>query len=209
MKKGILRHACAVFSVAVVIGLLSQAFRSQAAELPGAFDLRERGVVTSVKSQDPFNSCWAFGGTAAAEISILSELKMTTSEYRARYKKPFDLSERHLAWWAYHSQPDGEGVHLFGETKVSGRNLAFDIGGIPYIADEMFAVGSGPVYESYAPYVGRSGSGKKSYGYGANWTLGDKTRYHFSYELMDGNRLPSPAVYKSNKNGNLATNKLG
>ena len=45
-------------------------------EFPSSFDLRDKGVVTPVKLQNPWQDCWSFSGTAAAETSILSLLGM-------------------------------------------------------------------------------------------------------------------------------------
>ncbi len=70
--------------------------------LPAKFDLRDRGVVTPVKSQSPWGSCWAFGAIAASETSILSELGLTYDEF------PLDLSERQLAWFSSTPLPDAQ-----------------------------------------------------------------------------------------------------
>ena len=48
----------------------------EAAQLPAKLDLRDLdGVnyVTTVKTQRPFSTCWAFGITGAAEISFLHD----------------------------------------------------------------------------------------------------------------------------------------
>ena len=74
--------------------------QSDQAELPQKFDLRERGVVSPVKNQNPWGACWAFGALAASESSILSELGTT---YEAH---PLDLSPRHLAWFANTALPN-------------------------------------------------------------------------------------------------------
>ena len=58
---------------------------------PSKFDLRDLGVVTPVKQQNPWGSCWAFAATAAVESSILTKMGST---YAAT---GFDLSERHLS----------------------------------------------------------------------------------------------------------------
>ena len=71
-----------------------------AGDLPEEFDLRDRGVVSPVKNQDPWGSCWAFGTLAASETSILSELGTT---YDAN---PLDFSVRDLAWFAGTPLPD-------------------------------------------------------------------------------------------------------
>ena len=62
-------------------------------DLPSKFDLRDQGIdrVTSVKSQNPFGTCWAFGSSAAAEISILSDLDMTNTLFVEKYGKELDL----------------------------------------------------------------------------------------------------------------------
>ena len=62
-------------------------------EFPVRFDLREYGVVTPVKFQNPWSTCWSFGGIAAAESSILTTLGMTCEEYEQAMGEPFDLSE--------------------------------------------------------------------------------------------------------------------
>ena len=45
------------------------------ASYPAKYDLRDEGVVTPVKFQNPWGTCWGFSAIAASETSILSELK--------------------------------------------------------------------------------------------------------------------------------------
>ena len=127
------------------------------AELPTRYDLREYGVVTPVKSQAPWGSCWSFGATAAAETSILSAMGETYDSL------PLDLSEHHLAYFAMkpitdaedptHSQM-GEGLHLSnGSTDYTGL---LDSGGDPFHASTLFAMGAGPFTESVFPYRGKN-----------------------------------------------------
>lgn len=69
------------------------------ASYPAKYDLRDEGVVTPVKFQNPWGTCWGFSAIAASETSILSELKAAGADYSA--SSPFyDLSERQLAWFA-------------------------------------------------------------------------------------------------------------
>ena len=51
------------------------AAKARNAALPSSYDLRDQGVVTPVKLQNPWGTCWGFSAIAASETSILSELK--------------------------------------------------------------------------------------------------------------------------------------
>ena len=66
------------------------------AAIPAKYDSRSQGVITSVKDQDPFGTCWAFGAIAAAEASILSQGLASS----------VDLSERQLSYFAFHKTTD-------------------------------------------------------------------------------------------------------
>ena len=125
--------------------------------LPARLDLRDRGVVTPVKSQQPFGDCWAFGAIAAAETSILTAMDSTYAQ------TGLDLSERHLAWYvtnpvteAVSKSQAGEGLYVYN-TEV-GANHVFDFGGREQCAATLFAQGIGPVPESEYPYRGASGT---------------------------------------------------
>ncbi len=131
-----------------------------AKSFPASFDLRDPNgdgdtsdsVVTPVKQQNPFNTCWSFGATAASESSILSELGKTYAE------TGLDLSELYLAWFAYTPVPEsyagaaqaGEGYHAGGEHAATRG--ALNVGGYPFYATNLFSSGVGPVSESVAPY---------------------------------------------------------
>ncbi len=64
---------------------------------PEKFDLRDRGILTPVKSQSPWGTCWTFGTSAACETSLLSMLGLTAEEYLEKYGVEMDISERHPA----------------------------------------------------------------------------------------------------------------
>ncbi len=135
----------------------------EAASLPSKYDLRDPNgdgdqsdsVVTPVKNQQPWNTCWAHAAIAASETSILSESKTT---YAAT---GLDLSEHHLAWFAY--QPTtaayagkaqaGEGLIL---NEGNDPNSVLDYGGHAGYISTIFASGIGPVSESAAPYKSNS-----------------------------------------------------
>lgn len=65
--------------------------------LPSKYDAREYGLVTSVKDQGSFGSCWAFASTAAMESSLIkSGLADST----------IDLSELHMIYFMYSENID-------------------------------------------------------------------------------------------------------
>ena len=132
---------------------------------PASFDLRDKGVVTPVKMQNPWSTCWSFAGTAAAESSILSMLKEKGNPIDA---KDFDLSEKHLAWFgsnpiteAIDSSQAGEGMYVTNAEDVP--NITWDNGAYGVNVSTLFASGVGPVYEKYFPYRGKEGLTEKQY----------------------------------------------
>lgn len=128
-------------------------FVSMAAEepvqLPARFDLREQGVVTPVKQQNPFGTCWSFGETAAAETSILSSLGETYASL------PLDFSEKHLAWFAVHPVTAAEDPSQAGEGLYPlDPDQPYNTGGYSIYATSLYASGCGPTLESLFPYQG-------------------------------------------------------
>lgn len=120
---------------------------------PKGKDLRARGVVTPVKNQNPWSTCWAFGTMAAAETSILSMEKTT---YK---KKKLDLSERHLIYFSdrmitgsTNKAQAGEGVTFEGNKK--DPNLLFNTSA-PIVVPSLFSQGAGPLPEKSYPYCGK------------------------------------------------------
>ena len=131
-------------------------------QYPVKFDLRQYGVVTPVKFQNPWQTCWAFGGITAAESSILSTLGLTAEEFKAKYGEDFDLSEKHLAWYALHPVTAATDEAQAGEGMIladaeTNPQAAYDAGGKPIYISTLFSSGVGPVYEKYYPYQGAEG----------------------------------------------------
>ena len=133
---------------------LAEDTMAAAGEFPSRFDLRDLGLVTPVKLQDPWGTCWAFAATSASESSILTKMGKTYAE------TGLDLSERYLAWYVAQpvtedisSSQAGEGLHLYDENP----NAIYKFGGAGYCAGTLYAQGIGPVPESEYPYRGIEG----------------------------------------------------
>ena len=179
---------------------------SVADTFPEIFDLRERGTVTPVKSQNPWGTCWSFATVAASETSILNSLGMTADAYRERYGEELDLSEKHLAWFttkalpALSEYPEGEYPY---DPSQAGEGLHFlegedfeplDTGGNYFLSAASLASGVGILKEKFAPYADSEGKMEKS----GDWSLPEEKRFGVSYELMEANILPAPAAVDEN-----------
>ncbi len=184
--------------------------------LPEKLDLRDFGVVTPVKSQDPWGTCWGFAATAAAETSILSELGMTYAE------TGLDLSELQLAWFSVTPLPEDSGAQA-GEGNMSlleGSNR-LNTGGSVMLATAAYGSGIGPVTEEVVPYRNKEGKAetyrdwltpeeietrkqqdpnfdpdmKLCWSADGDWSVDEQYRFGTTFELENSNRLPSPATW--------------
>lgn len=181
-------------------------WESIADSFPARFDLRDRGVVTSVKDQTPWGTCWSFGTIAASETSILSELRLTAEAFAEKYGHEMDMSEKHPAWFTANALPEdtreidepsavaqaGEGIHLLDP---EGKG-PYDLGGSYMQATTGLASGVGIVREDVAPYQNAEGTLDKK----GDWSLPESLRFAVSLELEDANVLPSPC--KKDADGN-------
>ena len=111
------------------------------ASFPASFDLRAQtpNILSPVRNQNPFGTCWAFAAHASLESNIRKTAGMS-----------FDLSEWHLAWFAYNPL-NNLPAFTKGETKF-GEDSTFDLGGNSTRAIAIMARGTGPVAEASAPY---------------------------------------------------------
>ncbi|MBP3885245.1 MAG: hypothetical protein J6D54_09970, partial [Olsenella sp.] len=148
---------------------------------PARFDLRDRGVVTPVKKQHPWSTCWSFGAIAASETSILSDTGSTFASMG------LDLSERHLIWFALHpvtaeQEPSqaGEGLNVYG--KESDNNAAYRSTN-PIVSSSLLSTGVGPMDETSFPY--RNNEGLTEYNYMLN--NADEWKRDFEQEVVKAN----------------------
>jgi Synergist-CTERM protein sorting domain-containing protein len=112
--------------------------RGRGDSFPVSYDLRTEGVITPVKNQDPFGTCWTFGTMASLESTSLKLLLNPD---------PYDFSEYHLAYYTY------VGDDAFDQTDPGfGDNPIFDQGGSIGKSTAILSRWTGPVFEADAPY---------------------------------------------------------
>ena len=174
--------------------------------LPARFDLRERGVLTPIKDQSPWGTCWSFATIAAAEASILSELGMTAEAFEEKYGFAMDLSEKQLAWFARYGLPQlseypegeypfmeqqaGEGIHVY-----SGEpSDVYNAGGVFTLSSAVLAAGTGVMTERQIPYAAADGSLDSE----GDWSLPESARFTQTFPLENSSILPCPASHDEN-----------
>jgi C1A family cysteine protease len=109
----------------------------RAAAAPVSFDLRSVGGVSPVKDQSPYGTCWAFATIASLESTRLMSGRVT----------PFDsdLSELHLAWFAFNDDvAPAFDAGIPSNTLQNGGN--FDM------STAILTRGTGPTDEESMPY---------------------------------------------------------
>lgn len=128
----------AQYETASAAGQLMAANESVAAEmtetLPSSFDLRSKGLVSSVKAQKNYGMCWSFSAVNSMENHLIAR------------KPEIDLSEWHLAYYTY-SQKFG-----FPLSSMTDMDDVFQQGGNYYLLSPMLTGWTGPVSEAVFPF---------------------------------------------------------
>jgi len=109
--------------------------------LPAFFDLRTTGVMTPVKDQGEYGTCWAFACMGSLEASTL---KAGVGLY--------DLSEWYHAYYAYKPFNNSLLVAFTPGPVAEGEDPVFDQGGNDLISAALLARGNGAVAEMTCPY---------------------------------------------------------
>ena len=150
---------------------------AQSAALPSSYDQRDFNIVSKVKDQGPWNTCWSFAAMSAAETVLMGKLDIDASTENA-----LDFSELHNAWFSTHHLPEtfpeqgGEGMHW-------GVNDSYEVvlgtGGLPYMTFSNLACGSGVVNDIDVPYENIDGGLGKD----VEWTVAEEKRFKQEYML--------------------------
>ncbi|MBP1564954.1 MAG: chitobiase/beta-hexosaminidase C-terminal domain-containing protein [Oscillospiraceae bacterium] len=98
---------------------------------PQKYDLREYGLVSPVKNQGNYGTCWAFSALASIETSLIKNFPN------------IDLSELHLSYFTFSGGDNLDPVN---------SNAFSDAGGHTSISTSTLVQGIGPVSESVLPY---------------------------------------------------------
>ena len=134
--------------LAVIIGAATAlSTPAAAAELPVAFpasstelDYKDMPYSTEAKNQNPHGTCWAFSAVACAEADAIKN--------HGADKNTIDLSEWHLAYFAYHGLREGTGDSV----SLSGNDPYYSLGGYDMLSTLTLSAGIGLVSEENAPY---------------------------------------------------------
>ena len=125
------------------------------ADLPAAYDSREKGVITCVKDQGRSGNCWAFASTSAMETSSVIEGIDTAEDA--------DYSEAHLVWYTHNRRTEDEADRTHGD----GTDVTTDPflkGGNSKKAAATLARWSGMANEESFPFNGYQIDSMGNYG---------------------------------------------
>ena len=155
------------------------------------YNLYDLGLVTLVKTQYPWDDCWAFGSIAAAETSLLS---------KGVPQAAADLSERALVNTVYTGTGTSQsvvpnttaGLAQVGENanaSYANTSAGFDAGGRVTYALSLFSAGLALVPEAQFPYQNDAGI------YACEVTVastGEKQTKYLTQEQIDAYKAANP-----------------
>ena len=126
-------------------------------EIPEYY-LPSLGDSTVIKDQNPFGTCWAFGGISSVESNLLRKRHNDFSN-PAAYKLDFtkasneiDLSELYLAYENCEPIPSGSQAGEGIASMSNDINNHFAVGGFASSLQAIFSAWDGPVTEEQEPY---------------------------------------------------------
>lgn len=114
-------------------------------DLEESYDPRTDNIMTSVKDQGSYGTCWAFTTMAILETNGIKKEILSQEEA--------DLSERHLAYYTYYPVGDKLGNTIKDQTVYTKADMSFlSLGGNVSLGWHRLANWQGAVSEEAAPY---------------------------------------------------------
>ncbi len=113
--------------------------------LPSSYDLRDHIRMPPVRNQAPFGTCWAHATMSSMETNALKQGILTSP----------NLSEFHLAWFAYGDKRPGKSFTPGDLSEVYGNepfDPILDQAGQEFMVLALLTRPAGPTDEVYAPY---------------------------------------------------------
>ena len=115
--------------------------------LPSSYSSVDQGYVTQPRDQSSFNTCWAFSTLGSLESQVLAQQVLGGYESATT----IDLSERHLAYFMFNTQPDPLG-NTYGDSTAAVGNLNYlTAGGNDMMAAYALASWMGAAREDAVP----------------------------------------------------------
>ena len=123
----------------------------KAVYLPSKYNLADSNLVSEVKNQNPYGTCWAFSTLASLESTLIKSGNADSS---------VDLSEKHLIWFNYNGADSSADKSLYAgnDTYSSSGYSPFLLGGSMYMASSTLMRRYGAADESKAPYEFSNGT---------------------------------------------------
>lgn len=122
--------------------------RRARAALPSSYNANTSGLVTPVKEQGSYGTCWAFSTISAAETSLIKKGEIVNG---AKASTGVDLSDLHLSYFCYNPVADPLGNTNGDDVTVQTSNI-LEYGGTNVWAAFTLMNWMGAANESTLPY---------------------------------------------------------
>lgn len=169
--------------------------------LPSKYDLRDQGLVTSIRNQGQLGTCWVHSLVAVCESAVLKNEGLTIDEYIKQYGKEPDFSEKAFTYYSIKNKPDvNEGFYIEDDDELS----IYDDGGNTMIISSAVGNGIWLYDEEKFPYT----NNEQEVDYDGIWTLDENGRTDTIYRINEINILPTPAYYDEEDNYHYDANAI-